>query len=259
MSIKRIIRQLLSLLLTVALSLVAIVIAPPPAHAAIAFVQTTDVTSANPAATSITSSAFGSSLTAGDLIAVAVSWNQGSVKVCSVTDTASNTYVEAVHRLAANTQGLSIWYAKNINSGASVTVTANYGTVADCTSSNASFRKIQAQEYSGLDTSSPLDVTANNEGVAAANATSTAATTTVADELIFGAALHNNIASYTAGSGFTVRGTQNFFGVEDKIVSATGSYEANWTNAADDWVAEMATFKIAGAPSSPVQRRIFAW
>jgi len=207
------------------------------ASAQIAFVQTTDLTSANPAATSITTSAFGSAVTSGNLLVAFCSLDTTGSNVSSITDTAGNTYVQAVTDTESTVRG-DIWYAKNVTGGSGITITCNYNQ-------STSFRKIQANEYSGLDIIAPLDVTAFNSSPSSTNATSGTAATNVADELIVGLAVHFGIASYTPGTSFTVRGTQNFFGVEDRIVSATGTYEANWTNAADGWVALMATFKIA--------------
>ena len=72
----------------------------------------------------------------------------------------------------------AIYYAKNIAAGSN-TVTVAFNQAA-------AFVDVRILEYSGLDTTSPLDVTAGAAG-SGASANSGAATTTSANELIFGA------------------------------------------------------------------------
>jgi len=110
--------------------------------------------------------------------------------------------------------------------------------------SAAAYPDIRILEYSGIDTNSPLDVTAAATG-SSASASSGAATTTFANELIFGADL---TVTYTtaAGSGFTSRVITSPDGdiAEDRIVTATGSYTATApTSPAGPWIMQMAAFR----------------
>ena len=89
-----------------------------------------------------------------------------------------------------------------------------------------------------------MDVTAGASGSGTA-ANSGAATTTSANELIFGA---NTVATTTkaAGSGFTSRIITSPDGdiAEDKVVTTAGSNSATATlSSSGPWVMQMVTFK----------------
>ncbi len=106
-------------------------------------------------------------------------------------------------------------------------------------------------EYSGLDTSNPLDVTAGAVGTGG-SPNSGAATTNSAKELIFGAGMTGG-HFVRAGTGFTSRVITSPDGdiAEDQIVSATGSYSAvaplSYSSA---WIMQMATFRASGQGTS---------
>ena len=96
--------------------------------------------------------------------------------------------------------GLSqaIYYAKNIASA-----TANGNAVTVRFSAAAAFPDVRILEYSGLNPTSPLDVTAAAVGNSATSSSGTA-TTTSASELLVGA---NMVSTSTTGpgAGFTSR------------------------------------------------------
>jgi hypothetical protein len=109
---------------------------------------------------------------------------------------------------------------------------------------SVAYPDIRILEYSGLDTTSPLDVTAAATGNGT-SASSGAATTTYANDLIFGADL---TVTYTsgAGAGFTSRVITDPDSdiAEDKIVTATGSYAATAPiGLAGAWIMQMAAFR----------------
>ena len=86
-------------------------------------------------------------------------------------------------------------------------------------------------------------------------ATSAAANTTAANELIFGAGSNGDGFS-GAGAGFTLR-MIDYYGnlAEDKTVSSTGSYNVSAPlQKSTVWVMQMATFR-AGGQSPPPRRR----
>ncbi|MGA9797564.1 MAG: IPT/TIG domain-containing protein [Terriglobales bacterium] len=182
--------------------------------------------------------------TAGDLNIVAVGWNDTTSTVSGVTDSRGNTYTLAIGPTTGTGLRQSIYYAKNIAAGSNtVTVTFNKA---------AAFPDVRVLEYSGLDTSNPLDVTAGAAGTGTA-ASSGTATTTSATELIFGAGM--TLARFTgAGSGFTSRiiTSPDADIAEDEVVSATGSYSAAAPNSSSSWVMQMATFILASAPTPTV-------
>ncbi len=112
----------------------------------------------------------------------------------------------------------------------------------------AAYPDVRILEYSGLDPTNPLDVTAGAAGNGT-SASSGSATTTSANELIFGAG--NSARHFTAGgSGFASR-MINIFGniAEDKTVTSSGSYDATATNITGLWVMQMATFRSPNPPT----------
>jgi hypothetical protein len=139
-----------------------------------------------------------------------------------------------------------IFYAKSI-AGGSNTVTATFGTTLNA------FGKIYIHEYSGLDRTAPLDVTASAVGTATAM-DSGPATTTNGSDLIFGAGSSGGSVT-AAGTGFTSRLNANGSRTEDKTVTATGPYNATATQNSTQWVMHMAAFKAengdVSAPSVP--------
>jgi hypothetical protein len=110
----------------------------------------------------------------------------------------------------------------------------------------ATFADVRILEYSGLDTTSPLDVSAGAAGTGT-SASSGAATTTTASELIVGAGM--TASTFTAaGAGFTLRTITNPDGdiAEDQTVAATGSYSAVApVSSSKPWIIQMVTFKAS--------------
>ena len=171
--------------------------------------------------------------TQGDLNVVVVGWNDTTATVQSVVDSAGNAYSLAIGPTSGTALRQSIYYAPNIKAGSNtVTVTFNQP---------AAFPDVRILEYRGVST---VDVTAGASGSGTA-ANSGAATTTVANELIFGA---NTVATTTgaAGSGFTSRMITAPDGdiAEDKIVTTAGSNSATATlTSSGPWVMQMVAFK----------------
>ena len=187
---------------------------------------------------------YGSAQTAGDLNVVVVGWNDTVSSVTSVTDTKGNIYSLAVGPTRGTSLSQSIYYAKNI-----VAAAAGANTVVVKFSQTPAGPDIRILEYSGLSTTSPLDVTQGAFGDSS-SASSGSATTTAANELIFGA---NMVSTATAGPGSTftsriITASGNI--AEDSIVSTTGSYSATAPlTSSGNWVMQMATFKAASAGS----------
>ncbi len=198
----------------------------------IAFVQ---VKSATPqSASASVPVTFTAAQTAGNMNVVVVGWNDTTSTVSSVTDSRGNTYTLAIGPTTGTGLRQSIYYAKNIAAGTN-TVTVAFTPAA-------AFPDVRVLEYSGLDPANPLDKTAGAAG-SGTTASSGAATTTAANELIFGAGM--TLAKYTgAGTGFTSRiiTTPDADLAEDKTVTATGSYSATAPNSSSSWVMQMATF-----------------
>lgn len=176
--------------------------------------------------------------TSGNTNVVAIGWGDITHTVSSVTDSHSNTYTQ-IGTTITNGTGLrqAFYYSKNITGGGNtVTVTFN---------GPAAFPDAIVAEYSGLDTTAPLDVfnSALGSGTAAA---STPVQIASANELLVGIGATTN-AFTAAGGGFTNR-VIDIYGnlLEDRNVNALGSYSATATNGSSSaWIMQMAGFRAA--------------
>jgi glucose/arabinose dehydrogenase len=188
----------------------------------------------------LNSLAFSSANTAGNLIVVYLIWNTGAS--VSLTDTRANTYAAAapVTRWNNNTWSSQVFYAKNIAAGAN-TVRATFS------SSITAWADLYIHEYSGLDKSAPLDVSAAAVGTAAAMSSGTA-TTTAPSDLIFGAGASTGTVT-AAGTGFTSRRSNFGNRTEDRVVGTAGPYSATATQNGAGWVMHMVAFKSDSAPT----------
>jgi hypothetical protein len=177
----------------------------------------------------------------GDANIIVIGWNNATSTIASVTDSAGNTYQLAAPVTRGTGISQAIYYAKNIKAAAAGTntVTVNFNTATP-------FVDIRAMEYSGLDLVNPLDVTHSASGTSAA-AASGSVTTTSANALIFAAGTTSGSFS-AAGTGFTSRIiTQPDLDIaEDRLVTATGSYNATASLVGSAaWVMQVVAFKAA--------------
>jgi FtsP/CotA-like multicopper oxidase with cupredoxin domain len=206
------------------------------ASATILFKQATAATPQTPTATAAVR--YPNAQVAGDLNIVAVGWRTTSATVTSVTDDAGNTYTLAIGPTTGTGLRQSIYYAHNITGGGP----ASRPTVTVTFSAAVTLPDVRILEYSGVST---LDRTAGASGTAA-TANSGAATTTAANELIFGADCVSTTTT-GAGSGFTSRiiTAPDSDIAEDTVTSAIGSRSATASVSAGtrNWVMQMATFK----------------
>ena len=207
---------------------------------AINFVQVNFATPQSPTAT--VPVAYTTAQTAGDLNVVVVGWNDTTATVQSVKDSAGNTYSLAIGPTSGTALRQSIYYAPNIVAGSN--------TVTVTLSQAAAYPDVRILEYRGVNA---VDVTAGAIGNSGA-ANSGAATTTVANELVFGADIVQTTTA-SAGSGFTSRviTAQDGDIAEDKVVTATGSNSATATlTSAGSWVMQMVTFFALSGPAPTV-------
>jgi hypothetical protein len=210
----------------------------PPPVAPIAFVQ---IAASSPSGfvASVTAK-FALAQIAGDLNVVAIGWNDATSSVSQVTDSSGNTYALAIAPTVVGSDiSQTIYYAKNISAAAAG---ANSVTVTFVEPANVPDLRIL--EYSGLDPANPLDATASGSGNSAGPATTPAASTKTARELLFAAGMTTDLYS-AAGSGFTMRLVSNDGDmVEDRTVSATGSYSGSASlGASCEWIVQLATFR----------------
>jgi chitodextrinase len=182
-----------------------------------------------------TSVVFNASTQAGNTIVVYVIWdNAGSV---ALTDSNGNAFVNVGGPLSwGSGYSAQIFYATNIVGGTD-TVTAAFRT------SVTSFGVIYVHEYAGINTLNPVDVTASASGSSTALNSGTA-TTTSANDLIFGAGVSDNMVT-AAGSGFISRDMAYGNITEDRIAEAIGSYAATATHNGKMWGMQMVAFRAA--------------
>jgi hypothetical protein len=205
---------------------------------AITYVQKAEI-DVQTAGTTVTSNVFPAPLTAGNLIVVWVWYKVGAAPshVMQITDTVGNQYLLAIGpTLGAGVQAgfqQEIWYAKNINGGTGVKVTAIF-------SANTTERAIGAHEYANADKNQPLVNTPVGMAGNGANATLGPIMTTLA-RIIFAAVVFQGQG--TAGVGFTQRSSLQGNVTEDRAVTLPGSYSANFANTAQAWLAQLVTFR----------------
>lgn len=184
--------------------------------------------------------------TAGNMNVVVIGWNDTSDTIASVADSNGNTYALAAGILStslpapgASQEGVSqaIYYAKNIKPGSNaVTVTFNQSTQK---------QSVRVVEYSGLDLTNPLDTSGGNSG-SSIPSDSGAVSTNSANDLLFGAGTITTVFTGN-GPGFVTELLNGFSDIiEDKFVTATGSYNATATFAAGSWVMQLVAFRAAG-------------
>jgi chitodextrinase len=224
------------------------------ALAAIAYVQSNQASPDNSSLSSL-SATFSSAQTAGNFNVVAVGWGTtAAIGITSVTDSKGNSYTPAVGpTFVSGTGNAAIYYAKNIAAAA-----AGANTVTVTFNSAVGFPDIRMAEYSGISTTSPLDVTAVASGTSTL-ANSGSATTTNANDLLIGSNWYTTGIT-SAGTGYTQRQISGWDGdiLEDQTVSTAGPHSATAViSTSSPWIMQMAAFKAAGSggdtspPSAP--------
>ena len=165
-----------------------------------------------------------------------------STSVSSVIDTQGNQYtlIGSPQTWSPNSYVERLYYAKSIKGGAdTVTVTL----------SGSKYMEVRLYEYSGLDTSSPLDASATpHTGNNSVTGTSGVLTTTNANDLLFGFFHSDGTVTNTAGSGFTGRifSVDDYPLGEDRNVTLTDSYSATMSfSGSANYVGFLVAFKAA--------------
>ena len=203
-----------------------------------AFVQERDnqVNSGNTSSTT-----FSSVVTGGNLLVAYLIWD--STGGASVSDSLGNVYASAggPTRWSNGIYSAQVFYAINKRSGVD-TVTATFST------SVHSFGIIYAHEYSGINPTSPLDVTIAAAGPSG-NLTSGVTNTTNSIDLLFAGGVSANVVT-SPGPGYMARSTSHGNITEDRIVTVTGSYNATATNSGGAWGMQFVAFRGASNGTS---------
>jgi len=220
-----------------------------PTFAAISLVQTNSGNGDNGTGgadyvNSYTVAAGANNVTAGNMLIACIT--AGSQDSPVISDNAGNTW----GRIASSTnltagRKTDLWFAQNV-AGASTTLTVQFEP------SKFADSAIIIREYSGLLTSGALDKIASSSSSGTTHTTATATTTAQASELLIGCGGSAGIASPTFGAGagygnlIEKKGSDAFTycAMEDRIVSATGEYNASFTTGTSaDAETIMATFR----------------
>ncbi len=154
---------------------------------------------------------------------------------CSVTDSHSQTYTVIQTNSVSVGFVICTLYAPNIVSGAN---TLHFSVVV--ATGDPYYLQGQISEWSGLTTSTPLDVSAKNSGTGT-SLTVTSASTNHANEIVIGSgiALAGGLAT---GAGYTPIDS-GYLNDEFKAVSSTGAQTATFTGASGAWAINVATFQ----------------
>lgn len=203
-------------------------------------------------------STAGKAVTAGNFLVICTS---GSTTTVTTTTSVSDTILQANPATFGTSPAdmIRCQYVESAVGGAAVTVTVAHAA--------GNFTAICAAEYSGMATSSSLDQHSVAGTGNSGTLLSASVTTTQNDELLIG---HGTIVAavdtaWTAGASMTIRSQTNLDSVgactfvEDRILTATGSYTAGATKGAGSgqWIMGIASFKAAagGAATSDVRAR----
>lgn len=176
-------------------------------------------------------------ITAGNLLAIGVGWEDAD-RTVTVSDTVGNTYTGIIK---TNEQGVvwgQLFYAKNITGGASVVITASFG------SSTAS-TLCSVWEFSGCSTTTPFDQEAKGRAGSGTAATTASFTTTQANEGLVALIKNFGGLSTTPQASWT-EDQDSPFGMEFQhiVVSSAGSYVGAGTlSGSEAWIALAASFK----------------
>lgn len=189
-------------------------------------------------ATSTTIAVTLTGVVAGNHLVAFLGWEDvSSTLTAGVSDgSAFSVGAPAVHH-GADTQDGEVFYRENVGAG-SHTIT---GTISGATG----FRRLRVLEVSGLATASSLDVTgvgqAQTPAGTGANAVSSTATgaTTNATDFVMGFSQDTSesdpaTGTVTAGTGYTISGSDVLLSVESKSVAATGAQTATFTQSVNN-------------------------
>jgi fibronectin type 3 domain-containing protein len=181
--------------------------------------------------------AFPGAQTVGSFNLVAIGWNDATSQVGSVTDARGNVYTAAsAPTVQTGIQSHVIYYAANIVAAPSNSITVTFNTAV-------AYPDVRIAEYRGIAQVTPVDGAQGASGTGNSASTGTL-TTTVANALLVGAT-YVQTTTTGAGTGFTARMITSPNGsiLEDRIVSAVGTYSATAPTSGQGWVIQLVAFR----------------
>lgn len=200
-----------------------------------------------------TATLSGLTFTAGDVAVIAIWWYNNLTDAITVSggasgDTGGWTKVPGTFRQNPSTgapfAGLQLWTKVITNSGTGITVTATFPATAF-------FPAMSGMEFSGRDTTTPVDSATSATGNGVAN--SGANTTLTAGCDLFGAVYDDSGTLTGQGSGWIVGdvGFTNYL-TEEQVGVAIGSYSATSNSGSTvQFNAAIVALKTPAAPASP--------
>lgn len=198
---------------------------------------------------------FNSNLAANSLIVAMPRWGDAPNNTLNgCEDNVGNTYtVVNVQRNTGATMYTALCYAINTAGTVKPTVTARFSA------SSTVYRAMNILEYSGVTTSSPLDVATMGQGTASGGVTDSVSsgnvTTTTPYDLIVGMIVESGTnGTNSPGTGFTLRQTLPNAKIysQDMVLASPGSTAATYTfGASNRFSAHVAAFKPASSASTP--------
>ena len=187
---------------------------------------------------------FNANVGAGNFLVAMTVTTSGS-SVTTFSDNNGGTWVTDIDgQDAGDGNTLSIGHSANHGAG-STTITASPSPGA------AAF--IIIAEYSGIETSSPLDVSAWQVVSGSSYSSGNTAATAAANELVIGTSYDVGLGILSAGSGFTLREAPVVsFGLEDKDSGGVGVQSATWTTTvgSGNKIALCVVYKIPGGAAA---------
>lgn len=193
-------------------------------------------------------------VTAGNLLAAHVGWGD-SGGTCAVNDGTAYSVADTHRSDVTNNESGQVFYLPNVGAG-------SHPATATFTGATPPFRRIRLVEISGLATSSPIDQNIGNvqtaAGTSANGVTSTATSaTTNANDFVVGFTQDTTepdpgTGTLTAGTGYTISGTNLIMGLESKNVAATGAQTATFTQSVNNGrITHCVAFIQAGGGGGP--------
>jgi hypothetical protein len=179
--------------------------------------------------------------TAGNAILAGGRW--GIQTLTAVSDNVNGSYGSALVSIG-NTDPLCVAiYGFANGAGGNITVTFT-------TSGNDTYGIGWVGEYSGIATSSMVDVTATGTGTGVTDLVSNALTTSVSNDIIVVLASQNALATYSAGTNYTLDGnaTGSALGIQERTVSGTLSSEVQHftSNVSNQYAMAIVALKPSG-------------
>ncbi len=187
--------------------------------------------------------------TAGDLLVLSAGLYTGASHPITAVSDGKNTWIKVgAYDVAGENSDGEMWYVPNAASVSSITVTTGASTVA-----------LNVQEFSGVATASPLDVSAGKAATSTAASSGTATATADYDLAVGFIAGHSSAQAITVTSpGYTVEPQQNTTspstvsvesGYQDLAAAGAQSFAGSFGTAMY-WASGIALFK-SGAPPPP--------